>query len=1241
MDEAETIRRFGYDVIAVHDGEAAERTATGDARVDLVLMDIDLGSGIDGTESARRILQKRTVPIVFLTSHAEREMVDRVKGITRYGYIIKNSGSFVLRSSIEMAFELFAAHERLSESESRLRTLVQTIPDLIWLKDVNGVYISCNYMFERFFGAPEAEIVGRTDYDFVDRGLADLFREYDRKAMEAGRPSINEEWITFASDGRRAYLETIKTPMYGSDGHLIGVLGIARDITARKHAEDSLNATLRQMHDIIEFLPDPTFVIDGDGKVIAWNRAMVELSGSPKEEMLGQGDYCYALPFYKERRPILINLAGISSAELEAKYDYVRRVENVVYAETYVAHMNNGTGAYLWGAAVPLFDSKGDRIGAVEVIRDITERKRAEDRLNAALRQMHDIIDFLPDPTFVIDKDRNVFAWNRAMEELTGVKKSEILGKGEYEYALPFYNERRPMLIDMVDFPDSALEAKYNTIVHDGRRIYAETFFQHLKKGTGAYLSGVAAPLFDSSGGRIGAIEVIRDITERKRIEEALMASEARYRSLVEMSLVGVYIIQEGLFRFVNKRFCEIFGYSYEEIVDRLGPDDLTYSEDRNLVNEYIRKRINGEIRSVEYEFRSVTKGGSVIPVRVVGGGFMYQGKPAIMGTLSDITGQKRAEEALHESETQYRELVERSLVGVYVIQDGLYRFVNKKYCELIGYDAEEVVDKLNPLEIIHPDDREKVAENIRRRIAGEVDALEYEIKVVRKNGEIVFIKVLGGRMTYWGRPAIMGTAIDITVQIRAEEALHESEAKYRDIVERSLVGVYIIQDNLFRFANKRYCEMIGYAPEEVVDKLNAIEITHPDDRKTVEENIRRRISGEVDALEYEIKTMRKDGGFIHAKVLGRRVLYRGRPAIMGTVVDITAQKRAEDSLRNSEAFLNSIIEYSPYPMWISDERGTLIRMNQACRDLLHVTDDDLVGKYTILEDSIVEEQGFMPLVRKVFETGETVRFAIHYESEWLKSIQLEKTASVDLDVTISAVRNANGKVAHAVVQHIDITDLKNIQKQLMRSNSDKEILLKEMQHRMKNTLGIVSGLLSLEMNKISDPDTRHVFQKSITRIQTISRVYQQLYQADGLNTIGLGQYISELANRLLSTYVHDSDMVQLTFELEDVTIDIKRAMNVGLILNELITNSVKYAFTSGEKGAIHIDLAIKGGSVVITVSDNGKGCIPVQNSDEGKGTGLHIVELLSKELGGSFTITCQQGTVARLEFTLNSRSGE
>ena len=130
----------------------------------------------------------------------------------------------------------------------------------------------------------------------------------------------------------------------------------------------------------------------------------------------------------------------------------------------------------------------------------------------------------------------------------------------------------------------------------------------------------------------------------------------------------------------------------------------------------------------------------------------------------------------------------------------------------------------------------------------------------------------------------------------------------------------------------------------------------------------------------------------------------------IGMAIDITEQKRAEEALRESETFLNSVIDQSPYPMWIADHQGTLIRMNKALSDLLHISDEEVVGKYNVLRDNIVQDQGFLPLVNSVFEEGEIVRFELKYDSSQLNHIQLRRSTFVILDVTIFPIKDSGGK---------------------------------------------------------------------------------------------------------------------------------------------------------------------------------------------------------------------------------------
>jgi PAS domain S-box-containing protein len=167
--------------------------------------------------------------------------------------------------------------------------LLKTIPDLIWSKDKTGKYLSCNTMFERFFGASEADITGKTDYDFVDPNLADFFTERDIIAMTAGIPVSNEEWITFADDGHRAYLETIKAPMYDSENNLIGVLGIGRDITKRKKAQDALIESENRYRSFFENNMDAILVTSSDGKTLSVNQAACDMFGYSSDELIELG----------------------------------------------------------------------------------------------------------------------------------------------------------------------------------------------------------------------------------------------------------------------------------------------------------------------------------------------------------------------------------------------------------------------------------------------------------------------------------------------------------------------------------------------------------------------------------------------------------------------------------------------------------------------------------------------------------------------------------------------------------------------------------------------------------------------------------------------------------------------------------------------------------------------------------------------------------------------------------------
>lgn len=292
----------------------------------------------------------------------------------------------------------------------------------------------------------------------------------------------------------------------------------------------------RTFHDaIIDFLPDATFVIDLDGRVIAWNKAMEALTGVPAESMLGKGNYEYALPFYKERKPMLANLIFMPEVEIEKRYDTLERIGDTLVVDIFIPDFRPG-GIFFWAKASPLYNPQGNVIGAIESIRDITDRKRAEQEIVRSRRSLADIISFLPDATFAINREGVVITWNKAMEEVTGIPAASMIGKGDFEYALPFYHDRRPMLANLILMPEAELETHYTHVQREGDTLVVDTFIPNLRGArSGRYFWAKASPLYDPQGDVTGAIETIRDITERREMEGRLARSNAELQIAAEI----------------------------------------------------------------------------------------------------------------------------------------------------------------------------------------------------------------------------------------------------------------------------------------------------------------------------------------------------------------------------------------------------------------------------------------------------------------------------------------------------------------------------------------------------------------------------------------------------------------------------------------------------------------------------------------------------------------------------------
>jgi len=506
QNDAELIwRQIGADKIAFKkklvDNEADFLGALSDFIPDMIISDYKMPH-FNGMQAL--MLKKEFAPLtpfILVTGSVNEKVAVECMKAGADDYIIKDNLSRLgeaIKSALnkkEIDRQKEFTEKKLRVSEAHLNAVMQTIPDLIWLKDKDGIYLACNAMFERFFGAKESEIIGKTDYDFVDRDLADSFREYDRKAMALGKPSGNEEWITFSDNGHRVCLDTIKTPMIDQAGILIGVLGTSRDITARKKMEESLTESESRFKSFTESAPVGIFGTDINGVTNYVNPRWCEISKMDSAEALGNGWLSAVHP--DDRMQIAATWQQASSAHSTSNSEY---------------RFLHPDGSLSWvnGQAVPQKDQNGDLIGYIGTITDITKGKLAENKLIESEAYYRTLIDISPNGIITTDLKGNVIYGSMKAYEIFNESSIENLsGTSVFNWVDPEYHAF--MITRFKDILAGNLKPEireYKLLKRDRSIFWAE-------------LSSCA--ITDSKGNISGLLIICRDISGRKKAEEELI----------------------------------------------------------------------------------------------------------------------------------------------------------------------------------------------------------------------------------------------------------------------------------------------------------------------------------------------------------------------------------------------------------------------------------------------------------------------------------------------------------------------------------------------------------------------------------------------------------------------------------------------------------------------------------------------------------------------------------------------
>jgi len=760
---------------------------------------------------------------------------------------------------------------------------------------------------------------------------------------------------------------------------------------------------------------------------------------------------------------------------------------------------------------------------------------------------------------------------------------------------------------------DRSATVEYRILHKDGGWVWVESTIQNLLNNPDVGMIFIAC----------------RDISQRKRDEEALRISEARFRTVVENSSDGIiFCSADGTIVFRSPSYTRINGYSPEE---RLGHKamETVHPDDQEKLNQKWRQLIQQPDQPVSLEYRIRHKNGGWVWVEGTAQNLIDNPDVGLFClTCHPIDERKRAEEILRASEERYHSLFDNIDEGIAINQIVLDE--NGDAVDYIVIDVNPAFAKQSPVPQSGVVGQrasqlyQMTPEFIRawwkkHALVSSADRSEYYFAPRARWFSLVITPPHNGRFA-----TIFS---DITERKRIETALIIKDR----VVETSLNAIAVTDlDGSLTYVNPAFLKMWGYS--DLSEVLGRPAVSFWQSPATAEQVRQAMLTqgwwvGELNAL-------RRDGSpFVTQLVTNLVTDSAGQPLCgQASFIDITERRRAEERLRQSEADLAQAQRIARLGSWRYNLQTSHVSWTEEMFRVFDIDPHAFSGAYNSYFDFIHpdDQPAMRELSRNIRQTGSP--FEIEYRIVSGKG-RLKHIREMGV-----CEKDESGQVVAMLGTLQDITTFKLVEAALQQALADKQVLLQELQHRVKNSLAVASGLLGLEMSNLADTRAREIFASTQSRLNSMSAVYEMLYRTGGIDHIDLQSYLPVLVSGLAQSYLPDHSPIRIETRLERAEISVKRALPLGLILTELITNAVKYAFPAGKTpdgspAVIRVELSRAGGQIRLAVSDNGVGLPGGQPARQG--TGLSLVEMLVNQIDASFTMECRPGCTATITFPL------
>jgi PAS domain S-box-containing protein len=1106
LNEKIQLEKYGYNVVVAYSGEKAIEIVQTDTGIDLVLMDIDLGKGLDGIETALLILARIELPVVFLSSHTDPSITGKTEKITSYGYVVKDSSITVLDASIKMAFKLFDSNRKVMETKKHLESIIESTEDLIWSVNPEdfGLITFNQSLYDYFFEKRNICLQpGMRPVDlFPSPDPVDVWVSYYNRAMEHG--SFKTEYLTYSKD---TVLE-LKINTIESGNKIMALSVFGKDITKQKQYERDLLAAKDKAKEN-EVLFRSTFEqaavgiahVGLNGRFLRINRKFCELLGYSQDEML-------SLTFQEITHQDFLgqdldNVERLLTDEIET-YDmekqYIRKDASAIWVNL---------------TASLVRDSRGDPEYLIGVVQDITDRKVAEASVKEHESRFRSFIEQAPMGIGVFDLAGYGLYANKIFLEIMGLTKNqEIAGKPAYELFVPGYKEQSRQRIKRrqqgLPVPD---EFESVVLRPDGIEVPVK-------------LAVAPIRLTDKTV----SISFVSDMTEQKKIEQSIRASEVRFRRVMENSSEAIIFLNDaGQIIYQSPSIFEVTGYSDAEKIGKYG-FDMIHPDDVSLVKVAYDQLVQLPGKKKQMEMRILHKDGSYRTVEMRATNLLDDpAVKAIVVNFNDITDSRKAMLRLAKLTECFLEFGSDPVENINIL------------AAFIGEQLNGTCALYNRLEDgqLHAVGRWKLPLDYR--------VLDYA------EGHICNTVLSSAKDEITWIPDLQDTSYAIT--------------------DRN-VGLYGLKTYLgipvWLSGTNRGSLCLVYQNDY-----------QPDDN--------------------ELRLLK----------------------IVASAIGVEESRwQMQSLLRMSEEKFRFLVESMDDIIFSLDREQRHTGVYGSWVQNMGLTKEAFLGK-TAREILMDTNTGLHESMNRQALSGTAVSY------EWSTGTGDDQ---IYFHTKLSPLKNASDEITGIVGIGRDITDLKQAELRVKLLLDEKELLLKEVHHRIKNNMNTVMSMLSLQAGLAQDTASTIALEDARRRLVSMSRLYDTLYLSKSYSKLSIKAFLAPLIEEIITNFP-GSNKVKIKKDIQDFMLKVEYIQPLGIMINELLTNTMKHAFDGKEDGVIEVTARNMEGNVILIIEDNGKGMGEFREVESPAGFGLQLVQELASQMNGSIRTEQGKGTRVVLEF--------